>query len=526
MTDTGLPLDLTPDQRRESILSSLRKAVMGRSESRRDVARVADEVGPLVDEASRQPDLSPIFRRMAADQGITEEEARSRWVHLQEADILLESGGDPEAVSSAGAVGVSQWMPGAGTHGTLKIDAKKSAALTAQIAPLEWKVAWLKYWRNPDPPLHGAPPAGVPVTTAADAAQKLPALQAELHTLRAARKQIDRRYDPPAAIQAQTRYLLGLYNRFPSPDWLFQAYHGGEAGVDRLLRRYLGPEWPGSSSAAITSGNGGRTLTFEDVYLGCTPTQHRDAFLYLYGRGDDHRHYWWKLLMAERAIALSRRDSKKFDREWLALAPGQGTDGLWYPAAARDAVKDLRSLKAATVAGRLQTVTANDLLTVRPAPLDKANSATYGVLRPETLGLLRLVAASYSEAGGTSRLTAGDCTLTPQYLTLVKSHFPASGNRHPMPPDKDFTPPSTSPLPPRFNFHRTGFVVDVLRPNERTDRKLLEYTLGYFKDRGILTWREESTGTEPRHYHLVPNPKFQDTLAAIRPEQWPELPGF
>jgi len=523
---TGLPLDLTPEQRRAGILASLRKAVMGRAESARDVARVSDEIGPLVAAACAQPDVQPVFAQIASDQGITPDQAREQWAHLQEADILLESGGDPEAVSSAGAVGVSQWMPGAGTHGTLAINTKASAALTAQIAPLEWKVAWLQYWQHPEPSLRSAPPAGIPRASTAEASEKLPEMEAQLETLRAKRRIVDTRYDPPKAIQAQTRYLLNLYNRFPSADWLFQAYHGGEAGVERLLSRYLGPQWPGSAASAIRSGNSGNRVTFEDVYLSASPSSHPEAFLYLFGRGDDHRHYWWKLLVAEEAIALYRQNPDEFRKQWLALGPGHATESIWYPGATEMPLLHLGDIRQATTAGRLAPIEDTPFLTMRPAPLDKPHAAAYCALRPASCGALSLLAAAYRQAGGTAKLTVGDCAISLDYVNAKKQHFPAPPARFPMPPEAEISKVTNLGPPARFDYHTTGIPFDILRPTDRTQKKILEYTLGYFKDRRIMAWRDENVGTEPKHYHIVPNSAYAKEFEKITPGEPLSLPGL
>jgi hypothetical protein len=139
------------------------------------------------------------------------------------------------------------------------------------------RIAWREYLLRPDADFN-AP--GAPRISRAQAAGELPALRAELEQLRAKRRRVDARYDPRRAVFAQTRYLLGLYRRFPSLDWVFQAYHGGENGVRRTLRFYLGPRWPGSAALAIRQGGaGGRPLRFEDLYFGTTPRAAPAAFL-------------------------------------------------------------------------------------------------------------------------------------------------------------------------------------------------------------------------------------------------------
>src|SRR5262249_30040336 len=160
----------------------------------------------------------------------------------------------------------------------------ESRRLTHKIEPLRLRVAWLEYLSRPD----ADPTApGAPALSREEAAKQLPAARAELEMLRAKRRRVDSRYDPQKALFAQTRYLLSLYPKIPAPDWLFQAYHGGVAGAQRLLKRYLGKAWPGFLAEAIRFGPSGRLLTFEEVYFETTPRARPDAFTYLYGRSDD-----------------------------------------------------------------------------------------------------------------------------------------------------------------------------------------------------------------------------------------------
>jgi hypothetical protein len=269
------------------------------------------------------------------------------------------------------------------------------------------RIAWREYLLRPDADFN-AP--GAPRISRAQAAGELPALRAELEQLRAKRRRVDARYDPRRAVFAQTRYLLGLYRRFPSLDWVFQAYHGGENGVRRTLRFYLGPRWPGSAALAIRQGGaGGRPLRFEDLYFGTTPRARAAAFSYLYGRSDDHRYYWWKLRAAEQALARYRADPNGFNRYWEGLLPGRGKAALWYPDEERHAFPDLAALQTAHTRGRLVAVSARPgAFVVRVPPLAPADAARWHqALRPEAKGALLLVAAAYKRAGGGGVLSVG-----------------------------------------------------------------------------------------------------------------------
>lgn len=467
------------------------------------------DVAPIVAAAARQPQVQGAFRQMARDSGIAVEAARARWIRMQEADLLLESGGDPDALSVAEAVGVAQWLATTGRRNGLRVDLAGSRRLTQTIDALKRRIAWLEYLQLPqaDTTLPGAP-RGV---GRAEAAARIPELRARLEALRRKRQAIDARYDPHRAIFAQTRYLLRLYPRFPRADWLYQAYHGGEQGAARTLRMYLGRAWPGSTAAAIRRGGpGGRALRFEDVYFNTTPRGRPDAFRYLYGRSDDHRYYWWKLRAAEETIARYRRDPAEFARQWEAFLPGRALEAAWYPDAPAEAVESRAELRAALAAGDLVPVTARPGLVVRTLPGGAA------ALRPEAKGALLLIAAVYRKAGGTEAIVAGDLTVTREGVARRRAQGEKVRKKEPARP---LDPLLLGPLPGGgpaldFDFHATGLVFDLARPAKPQQRKVLEYALGWLRDRGILTW-SVPRDYAARAYHVAPHPRHAAALSRI-----------
>jgi hypothetical protein len=81
------------------------------------------------------------------------------------------------------------------------------------------------------------------------------------------------------------------------------------------------------------------------------------------------------------------------------------------------------------------------------------------------------------------------------------------------PPPEHRTLPGGGP-PPDFDFHTTGLAFDLLRPANNRERKVLEYALGYLSDRHALWWMDDKE-RGPRHYHVVPNPRFRNALGEI-----------
>lgn len=505
-----LPLEhRTREQREAGVLASMRKRVWGRRASLPDIRRIATDVYPLIGEAALQPQVTPYLQVLANDNGVTLKQAREKWIAIEEADLLLEAGGNPEDVSSAGATGVAQWMPNIAREQGLHVDLARSRQLTARINALNWRIAWLTYLARPDADPN-AP--GKPLFAPADVTS-LPALQQERETLRAQRLQFDDRYDPRKAIFAHARYLLRLYAKFPSPDWIFQAYHGGEWGAKKEIWYYLGQK-PTAYADAIRAGNEGQPLTYEDVYFGITPIAHVPAFRYIYGRGDDHRHYWWKLRSSQAALALYHRDPAAFEQEWTRLLPGRRTEAVWYPDAPAHAIADLDALKAAQGKGLLPVPSAGNLIS-RPALLDTENASLYAALQPAAKGALLLAAEAYTRAGGKTPLMVGDLTLTPEYSARQKALHPPKPSVLPIyPPDADLkTLPGGGP-PSDFDYHTTGLAADILAPKTKWEREILEYALAYLEERQIVALTEAKDYSEPR-YHLVPNPRYADALGKI-----------
>ncbi|HLK57745.1 MAG TPA: hypothetical protein VKU00_14360 [Chthonomonadaceae bacterium] len=516
-TSLPLPLRLSREQQVDLLIQSLEKRIIGRRASFLEIERTANEIRPIVAAAAAQAEVQPFLKRMAQDEGVSTDTMRARWIALQEADLLLEAGGDPDSLSPARAAGAAQWLPGTGQGVGLKVNLAESERLTKQIEELKRRIAWDVYLQRPDADL-SLP--GIPVLPSGGVQAELPALRKELETLRARRRGVDERFDPQRAIFAQTRYLLRLYPRFPSADWLFQAYHGGEGGVTHLLKLYLGSAWPGHVTEAIRTGNDGKPLRYEDVYFQATPLKHIEAFSYLYSRSDDHRHYWWKLRASEEALKRFREDPAALKQRWEALLPGRPTEALWYTPLIEDA---LVSETDETTGLNLIPVRAGaDLLLPKVTPELRA-AGTYMALRPESLGALRLIDRLYQKCRGIGALRLGDLTYTQRYLGLAlqlqKAREAAQprplGQSAPLPwpPDvgRNSLPGGGPPFD--FDYHTVGAAFDLLRPMDEHARKLLEFSLDNLGERGILTWRDSKDRGE-RHYHVVPNPRFGEALRA------------
>jgi hypothetical protein len=640
----------------ESVVRSQKKRIMGRKRSLPDVERVATRVGPLVARALEQPSIQAELRELAAQNGMSLAEYKSYFRRKQEADLLLESGGDPNARSVSNAIGVAQFLAGtARASGGLKVDLPDSHRFSMRIARLQAEIVALEAlpegWTKPlhsgagspvimaavpappaktqeagtkpapissnlasrgttadrsasakavtaapaasadsptsstSPPAAGQPRADSTTATAAghaststtgadpaspaapsaspDTAEKsgpavdgaaqaptAPAVEPEpapetgkpaaaakpaapvitrdeligkrvneLRLLEAKRRQVDERYDPAKAIASQTRYLVRMACRYGSLDWVYEAYHGGEGGVRNTVGYYLGErarQFP-STECAIRGTLASRgalervraPLSFEDLYFKTTPLAQPAAFSYLYGRSDNHRYYWWKILAAERAIDVYRRDPAGFREQWRALRPGQRLEVVWYPDSKALSFHDTAALKDGYASGKLVRWSPNarkhGLLLGDIAPLDSANAFQYKGLRPEAMGALYRIADLYLANGGSSApLRVHSLVQTEEYRAHLSALRPPSWMRHPTKLDE---------IP--IDMEPTGLCFDIERPAADWNRKVLEYALGWLADRNQIYWVEDWE-QGPRRYHVCPSPEHRSELAQLR----------
>lgn len=500
----AVPADLdrlTPEQ--EAVVLAQRKRIMGRVQSLEHVRRVSGQVRPLVEAAVDDPALAPLISSLAAASAVSPRDYRDYFVNKQEADLLLESGGDPEARSRSNAIGVAQFMAGTGRARGLRVDLRESDRLSGAIASLDRQIKWLQAqapgWRKP-------PPAPLRGRTAGpwDRERWLSHRLSQRNHLAAKRRRVDERFDPQKAIRVQTRYLLELTARFGGVDWALQAYHGGEGGVMRTLALF-GDAAGGSMRLASRGARGVfNPSPYSGLYGRLSPSGTPAAFNYVYGRSDDHRNYWWKVLMAERALALYRRDPEGFERQWAELRPGMGLEASWYPDLTSLVYTGAADLRAAYAGGALVALAPRvaarlGLRTANLAVLDPPAAPLHKGLRPEAMGALLSVAQTYRSNGGRELLVVPQMVQSAAYRARWTARYPPP----PLPPD----------VPRDPDFAPTGLVFHLRPPARDWDRKVLEFALGRLYDSHRITWRQVTVAGS-RRFHVAVNPAYREELAA------------
>ncbi|MBI3911391.1 MAG: hypothetical protein HY320_10725 [Armatimonadetes bacterium] len=490
------------------LIESQRKRIMGRRTSLRDVRRIVAEISPLIERVLRSPEVQTDLRALAAAVGTDVDAYRRYFQAKQEADLLLESGGNPDAISVSNAVGVAQFLAGTGRRCGLRVNEAAARACTRRMArhreALRWLDAQPESFCKPAPDWAG----GIPWSRDQWRAFHQRRWEEDYQE----RRRWDERFDPARAIAAQTRYLLRLARHYGGLDWALQAYHGGEGGVNRTANLFV----RGSRSMSLlpdwvrTRLRGPNRLSYERLYLQVSPLEAPSVFNYLYGRADDHRYYWWKVRMAERAITAYRRDPAAFRRQWEALRPGQRTEAVWYPDRERWTFADKGALRAAYARRELVPLPPAakrlGLHTADLAPLDPKEAGTYKGLRPEAMETLLRVARLYRRNGGKGALTVIGMTSTEVYSRALNEKFP------------QVPPPGTDPneWEPTLDYHPTGLCFDLRLPARDWDRKVLFYALSRLADGQRINWLVERI-LGPERIHVVPNPAYREEQAAYCP---------
>jgi len=223
--------------------------------------------GGAVATAARVAALRPMILRATAGARIDP--------NLLEALVFVESAGRPQIIAGtdpADAAGLTQIVAQTGQSLLgMHIDLARSHRLTAQID-------------------------GV---TAGTKTGRL----APLLTRRAA---IDDRFDPVRALAATVRYLQISERQFGRDDLAIESYHMGIGNLHQVLGYY----------------DGGRAVSYAQLYFDSAPDRHAAAYKLLAGFGDDSSLYYWRVLGAAQIMHLYRTDRSVLAR----LASLQGAD--------------------------------------------------------------------------------------------------------------------------------------------------------------------------------------------------------
>jgi hypothetical protein len=211
--------------------------------------------------------------RVTRYRALIEDVAGDHDPNVLEAMVFLESAGRPDAMAGGteGAVGLTQILAETGANLLdLHVDVPASRRLTKQIAR---------------------------------AARR--GEGARVERLRALRRRVDERYDPPKALAATVRYLDFAKGQLDDRDDMAVAsYHMGVGNLQGVLAAF----------------EAGEDTPYAEVFFDSSPLRHPEAWSRLASLGDDSSTYLWRVKAAQEIMRLYREDPE----ELAALAELHG----------------------------------------------------------------------------------------------------------------------------------------------------------------------------------------------------------
>lgn len=285
---------------------------------------------------------------------------------LLEGMVFLESAGRPDAVAGGSvqdAAGLTQILPSTGSLLGLHVDPSRSGPLLAAVQAAQ----------------------------AAGDTARLKRLYARLI-------RVDQRFDPGRALAATVRYLEMAQRDLGRLDQAVVAYHAGIGNVQTVLRDY----------------DGGRPVSYTQLYFDTSPERHAAAWRFLSGLGDDSALYLWRVEEAQRLMQMYRSAPGAL-RNLNQLELGYPSDALTLLPASVPHLAGPAALSSAYTSGTLVPLPRDGarLHLVYAAGMGSLARqwhvpvALYRGLRPDALAVLtRMAAAVHQLAGGSLTVTS------------------------------------------------------------------------------------------------------------------------
>ncbi|MDQ3741205.1 MAG: hypothetical protein M3389_09715 [Actinomycetota bacterium] len=268
--------------------------------------------------------------------------------------VFLESAGRPDAMAGGteGAVGLTQILAETGANLLdMNVDVERSRRLTRQIG---------RALRRGD--------------------------GARAERLRAERRRVDERYDPPKALAATTRYLDFAEEQLGDRDDMAVAsYHMGVGNLQGVLEAFGAED----------------DTPYAEVFFDSSPLRHEEAWNRLAKLGDDSATYLWRVYAAQEIMRLYRDDPDELARLEQLHGNKNSAEEVLHPPGDTERFSEPEDVETARDDGELLALPADELreagIRVDPrmgelAERQDVDASLYRALRPEALALLLYLA--------------------------------------------------------------------------------------------------------------------------------------
>ncbi|MDP8967595.1 MAG: DUF5715 family protein [Actinomycetota bacterium] len=372
-----------------------------------------------------------------------------------EAIVLLESAGRPDAIADPqleGAVGLTQILAETGRN---LLDMKIDPAAARRIGR-----SLRRARRAGDSELIGR--------------------------LRARRRAVDERFDPPKALAGAARYLKFAREQLGRADLAVVSYHMGIGNLQDVLRAY-----------------GEDEISYARLYFDSTPLEHAEAYRKLAALGDDSATYLWRVEAAREIMRLYRSDPAQLDRIAALQTAKNSSEELLHPEEQTLSFASPSELRAAYDERRIvplapAALAKHGLRIDRGmgelAPRLNRRKTTYRGLRPAALALLAYMGAGVkSISGSQGSLVVTSTVRDERYQRLLLSR-----NRE---------------ATPNYSLHTTGWAFDILRSySSRAQALALQFMLERLQSHNLIAWVRE-----PAAIHVTVSEDARRLAAVFEP---------
>jgi hypothetical protein len=284
--------------------------------------------------------------------------------------------------------------------------------------------------------------------------------------LRARRRAVDERFDPPKALAGAARYLKFAREQLGRDDLAVVGYHMGIGNLQDALRAY-----------------GEEDVSYARLYFDSTPLEHAAAYRRLAALGDDSATYLWRVEAAREIMRLYRSDPAQLDRISALQTAKNCSEEVLHPEPESSSFATPSDLRAAYQDGRIAPLRSTTLAKYglridrgmgELAPRLNERRTTYRGLRPPALTLLAYIGAGV-------RSIAGDADGT---LVVTSSVRDARYQRLLLSRNREATP--------NYSLHTTGWTFDILRAyGSRAQALAFEFMLERLQSHDLIAWVRE-----------------------------------